>query len=103
MEQQEPAGEDMAEEKDKQEREEVKDKNRKENAESGEMSLFKLRQFLAKVEELKDFLMDSNPKGDRIFDFVNSMSSLLAQCSALYRKLFNIHQQKVLTQYFRRT
>lgn len=59
-------------EADEQKREVVKGQGRKENSKPGKLFLVKLGQFLAKAKELKDLLVDSDPKVDRDFEFVNS-------------------------------
>lgn len=65
---------------------------KKENAESGEMSLVKVSQFLAKPQELSDIFLDSDPKVDRAFEFVNRLTSLL-DLIALFRNFINAPQK----------
>lgn len=60
------------------------------------MSLIKLRQLLAKGEELKELLIDSDPKRDG-FELVNSLSSLLTPYSVLLKYFINNQQWNYYT------
>ena len=101
-EQTEPTVDEMVEEADEEEsvQEEEGGEDRS-DAEPGEMTRAQVRQVLSKAEELKDMLVEFDPKVDRSFEFVGQFSTLLEPYSVLFKNYIATEEQALITKYFR--
>lgn len=60
------------------------------------MFLIKLRQFLVSVEDLKDLLINGDPKGDRAFEFDNSLTQKLQHNNRDYHNILGTYVAKIV-------